>query len=345
MLRRDFSDGIAIMDMSGNLPPLTVGRLLGTWAVAPVTDVIVVLLAVLYLSRAHLRRPSDAGHWPIGRTAAFLGSLLVAVVTISSGIDVYGHELFYLHMCEHLLLIMVVPVLFILGQPLRLLQEGDDRVARHSRAWLDGRTVGVLTFPLLGIAVYGVVLVGTHLTGFIQSMLTDMRLHDLEIALYLLGGYLYFLPVLGHEPLRRDLSYPLRLFMLFLGMTADTVVGVLLMLSSHEPFPAYAAQHRSWGPGLLDDIHTGGGIMWVAGDGLMFVIIVLVISQWMADTERQNDTGKWLEAARRSALAGQGVDAVDPNDERSIDDDDAALAAYNRMLSRLHAADAPKDPQ
>jgi putative copper resistance protein D len=127
--------------------------------------------------------------------------------------------------------------------------------------------------------------------------------------------------------------------MLFLGMMADTIVGVVLMLTAREPFPAYAAQHRTWGPALLDDIHTGGGIMWVAGDGLMFVIIVLVISQWMGDTERQNDTGKWLEAARRSALANQGVDAVDPDDERSIDDDDAALDAYNRMLSRLHSTE------
>lgn len=329
------------MDMPGTLPPLTLSRLVGTWSAAPVTDVVVVLLAVLYLSRAHLRRPADAARWPVGRTVAFLASLMVAFVTISSGIDGYGHELFYLHMCEHLLLIMVVPVLFVLGQPLRLLQEGSDRVARHSRAWLDGRTAAVLTFPILGVAIYAAVLVGTHLTGFMQSMLLDMRLHDLEIVLYLVGGYLYLMPLMGHEPLRRELSYPLRLFMLFLGMMADTIVGVVLMLTAREPFPAYAAQGRTWGPGLLDDIHTGGGIMWVAGDGLMFVIIVLVISQWMADTERQNDTGKWLEAARRSALAGQGVDAVDPDDDRDIDDDEAALAAYNRMLSRLHAAETP----
>ena len=58
------------MDMSGTLPPLTVARLLTTWEAAPVTDVIVVLLAVLYLSRAYLRRPADAERWPIGRTAA-----------------------------------------------------------------------------------------------------------------------------------------------------------------------------------------------------------------------------------------------------------------------------------
>ncbi|HEX3780639.1 MAG TPA: cytochrome c oxidase assembly protein [Pseudonocardiaceae bacterium] len=321
--------------MSGTLPPLTSHTLLGSWQFAPVTDVIVLLAAGLYLSRAHLRRPADAQRWPVGRTVVFLGGLVVAAVTIQSSIDIYGRELFYLHMIEHLLLIMVVPGLVILGQPLRLLQEGADRLARRSRAVLDTRAVAIATFPLLGIALYAVVVVGTHLTGFFQSMLTDAWLHDLEIALYLVSGYLYFLPALGNEPLRRELSYPLRVFLLFLGMMVDTIVGVLLMLSAREPFPAYAAQHRTWGPALLDDIHTGGGIMWVVGDGLMFGIVVLVVSQWMADTERQNDTGKWLEAARRSALAGQGVDTVDPDDDADIDNDDAALAAYNRMLSRL----------
>ncbi len=324
------------MDMTGTLPPLTAHTLFGSWQFVPVTDVIVLLAAVAYLSRAHLRRPEGAQAWPVGRTAAFLGALAVAGVTVQSSIDIYGHELFYLHMIEHLLMIMVVPGLVILGQPLRLLQEGSDRLARRGRAMLDGRTAAVLTVPLLGIGLYAVVLVGTHLTGFIQSMLTDMWLHDLEIVLYLVSGYLYFLPLLGNEPLRRELSYPLRVFVLFLGMMVDTIVGVVLMLSAQEPFPAYAAQHRTWGPALLDDIHTGGGIMWVVGDGLMFGIIVLVISQWMADTERQNDTGRWLESARRSALAGQGVEAVDQDPTADIDDDEAALAAYNRMLSRIN---------
>ena len=107
-------------------------------------------------------------------------------------------------------------------------------------------------------------------------------------------------------------------------------------MTTHEPFPAYAAQHRTWGPSLLDDIHTGGGIMWVIGDGLMFAVTVLVIAQWMGDTERQNDTGKWLESARRSALANMGVDTVSPDDDADIDDDEAALAAYNRMLAKLN---------
>jgi cytochrome c oxidase assembly factor CtaG len=323
------------MDMAG-LPPLTWSTAVSTWRFAPVTDILLLVVAALYLHRAHRTLPRHDERWPIGRTALFLGALVLLGVTRQSSIDAYGHELFWLHMIEHLLLIMAVPVLVILGQPIRLACTGTDRVATRTAAVLRTPVVSFLTFPLVALGGYAAVLIGTHLTGFMQQMLTHMWVHDLEIVLYLGSGYLFFLPLLAHEPIRRQLSYPLRIFLLFLGMTVDTVVGVLLMLSAREPFPAYAAQGRTWGPDLLSDIHTGGGIMWVIGDGLMFAISVLVVAQWMRDTERQNDTGAWLESARRSTLAGLGVEAVEQDPETSIDDDDAALAAYNRMLARLN---------
>lgn len=304
--------------MDGALPPLTWATAVSTWRFAPITDVLIVLAAGWYIWRAARAR------WPIGRWCAFLGGLVVLLVTRQSAIDVYGVELFWLHMIEHLLLIMVVPVLLILGQPLRL--AGIPRV-------LGSRPVSVLTFPLLGLVLYAAVLIATHLFGFMPAMMAHPWLHSVEIVLYLGAGYLFFLPLLGHEPLARDLSYPLRVFLLLMGMTADTVVGVLLMIQAH----AVAFSNRTWGPSALSDLHTGGGIMWVIGDALMFGVTVLVVGQWMRDTERQNDTGKWLESARRSTLANLGVDAVDPDDDNArIDDDEAALAAYNRMLAKLH---------
>jgi cytochrome c oxidase assembly factor CtaG len=317
----------AMMDMAG-LPPLAWGTAIRTWHVTPVTDAVLVVVAALYCYRASRTR------WPLARTASFLGALVLLAVTIQSAVDVYGHELFWVHMIEHLLLIMVVPALVILGQPIRLLTETSERAAKA----MASRTVSAITFPLLALALYAAVLVGTHLTDFMQQMLTHRWLHEVEILLYLGSGYLFFLPLLAHEPLKRQLSYPLRVFLLFLGMSVDTVVGVLLMMSTREPFPAYAAYHRTWGPDLLTDIHTGGGIMWVVGDGLMFAATVLVVSQWMRDTERQNDTGQWLEAARRSSLANLGVDA---ETEGNLDNDDAALDAYNRMLAKLNERERP----
>jgi putative copper resistance protein D len=323
------------MDMAG-LSPLTWATALGTWRPAVVTDVIVVVAAALYLHRAYRTLPSTGQRWPVGRTAAFLGALAVLALTLQSSIDAYGQELFWLHMIEHLLQIMAVPVLVILGQPIRLACTGEDRTATTVSAALRTRLVSFLTFPVIGLVCYAVVLIGTHLFGYLPAMMAHPWLHPLEIVLYLVSGYLYFLPLLAHEPIKRELSYPLRVFLLLMGMTADTVVGVMLMMTAHaDPYG-----DRRWGPSALSDMHTGGGIMWVIGDGLMFAVTVLVVGQWMKDTDRQNDTGRWLEAARRSTMANMGVDTIDAdNDDANIDDDDAALAAYNRMLSKLNQSD------
>lgn len=321
--------------MTGGLAPLTWSTAMGTWRFGPVVDVVAVAAAALYVRRATRTRSRTGRPWPLGPTAAFLGALVVLTGTLQSSIDVYGGSLFWVHMIEHLLLIMVVPALLILGQPIRLACAGDDRVATRTKAALLGPLVSGVTFPLVGLAAYTAVIVGTHLFGFMPAMAAHPWLHEVEIVLYLGSGYLFFLPSLAHEPIRRELSYPLRVFLLLIGMSVDTVVGVMLMMTAQAtPYTG-----RTWGPSALSDTHIGGGIMWVVGDGLMFAVIVLVVAQWMGDTERQNDTGRWLEAARRSTLADMGVDAVDPDDEASVDDDDAALAAYNRMLARLNRSD------
>jgi putative copper resistance protein D len=318
------------MDMGsgGGLAPLTWATALSTWRLALSVDLVLLVAALLYVRRAHRTLPRRGERWPVSRTAAFLGALVVLAVTLQSSIDVYGHELFWMHMIEHLVLIMVVPVLLVLGQPIKLACAGTDGPAIRTTAALRSRTVSVFTFPAVGLAAYGAVLVGTHLSGFIRLMTTHMWLHDVEIGLYLASGYLFFLPLLAHEPIERELSYPLRVFMTFVGMTADTVVGVMLMMGTQPEL----GTARGWGPAPLDDLHLGGGIMWVVGDGLMFLVTLLTVAQWMRDTDGQNDTGKWLSSARRSALHMD----PDADPDVDIDNDDGALAAYNRMLAGLN---------
>ncbi|MBO0839275.1 MAG: cytochrome c oxidase assembly protein [Sciscionella sp.] len=331
--------------MSGmtGLAPLDVHTALGSWTLAPVADAIAALAALGYLWRVRSMRAHGV-RWPIGRTIAFLAGLVVLLIAMQSSVEVYGHELFAMHMVQHLLLIMVVPMLVVLGQPLSLLywdvdggtdQGREDHLVVVCRAVLRSPVARALTYPGVGLGLYAAVLIGTHLTGFMQLMLQHMWLHDVEVVLYLLGGYLYFLPLLGHEPLAKPLSYPLRVFLMLMGMTVDTVVGVVLMMAAREPFPGYAEMGRAWGSTPLADVHTGGAIMWVVGDGLMMAIMIVAIAAWMSDTERQNDTGSWLESARRGTLAERTGRAM-LADTENIDDDDDALAAYNRMLTSLH---------
>ena len=64
------------------------------------------------------------------------------------------------------------------------------------------RVVTFLTWPPFGFAAYAAIIVATHLTGLTTLVLTNQSVHDAEHALYLVVGYLFFLPIVrpGADP-------------------------------------------------------------------------------------------------------------------------------------------------
>jgi cytochrome c oxidase assembly factor CtaG len=332
------------------LPPFNWAEAVSRWQFAPVVTAVTVLLAGLYLwgvvrvARRHPRRP-----WSALRTASFLLGLLVVVVATQSGIGTYDDSLFWVHMVQHLLLIMVAPPLLILGQPVTLLMHAS-RNPLHTwvKQIVRSGPVAGLTWPAFGVAAYAATIVGTHLTSFMNLVESNQAVHDAEHVLYLVVGYLYFLPLIGREPIRWKVSYPLRLFLLFIAMPVDAFTGVVLGSESSAPF---TTEPRSWGPSALDDVHMGGAVMWIGGAAIMFVVIMVTFFEWTRETSPSGGMG-WLESARRATLAeriGAGpananvstapIAEATPRTVRepgNVDDDDEQLAAYNAYLARLN---------
>ena len=332
--------------MHDMLAPLTWTRALTTWRFAPVTVVIVAVALGLYIT-AVVRARTGGRNWPVARTAAFTAGLTVIVVALMGSPAVYGDGgLFWVHMIQHLMLIMIAPWLLCSGHPLTLLRAATrgrvhDRIENIRRS----AAAAFLTSPITGLVVYAAVLFGVHLSSFMDAMMDSSALMVLEHVLYLAGGYLYFSQLLTCDSPPRELSYPLRLFALFMGMSADTIVGIVLLQAIEPPFPAYARMHPPWGPGPLADIHGGGAVMWIGGDGLMFIMMIVVMLRWLSDRSPQAaKAGRFFESARQAALAGTGEEAGlgtgDPDRVRllasvDLDEDDAALQAYNTLLARL----------
>ena len=212
------------------LPPVSVPELVGRWQFAPVVTGFVVLAAGLYLwGVLRVRRRHPARPWPLSRTALFLAGLAVVVIATQSGVGSYDDVLFWDHMVQHLLLLMVAPPLLVVGQPATLLLHASrNPVHTWAKKLLRSRVVTWLTWPPFGAALYVGVIVGTHLTSFMNVVLANEAVHNAEHALFLVAGYLYFLPLLGREPIRWKVSYPSRIFLLFLAMPVDAFTGLVL---------------------------------------------------------------------------------------------------------------------
>ncbi|HEY4854710.1 MAG TPA: cytochrome c oxidase assembly protein [Streptosporangiaceae bacterium] len=336
------------------LPPFGWQAILDHWEFAPVVTAIAVAGAALYLWGAwRVARRHPARPWPWWRTAMFLGGLAVIVVATESGIGAYDDVLFWDHMIQHLMLIMIAPPLLVVGQPFTLLLHASrNPLHTWAKRVMRSRVVSFLTWPPFGLAAYATAIVGTHLTGLMGLVMTNPALHNAEHALYLVVGYLFFLPIFGREPIRWRVSYPIRLLVLILVMPVDTFTGLVLGYAT-TGMPGMPASGRPAGaPSPVEDVHWGGAVMWIGGGAIMLAFIMVVFLLWSRDDVAATRGHGWLETVRKSnfdelvathathdeagpASGAGGTKAATAASGGGIDDDEH-LAAYNAYLARLN---------
>jgi putative copper resistance protein D len=123
--------------------------------------------------------------------------------------------------------------------------------------------------------------------------------------------------------------------LLFLIMPVDTFTGLILGYGTRGTPGLPPGPRPSWAESVTADLHAGGAVMWVAGDAIMFALMLVVFLLWSTDSHAASRSRGWLEAARRATVAPSA-----PSAGTDIDEDDDHLAAYNEYLSRLNRTQA-----
>ena len=270
------------------LPPLRGSQLFATqFEFVPVVMIVAALVLYLWAVRRnnalHPRHP-----WSVGKTAAWIGALFCTGVAIFSFVGVYDGELFWDHMVQHLILIMVAAPLFAIASPLELAWRSTAGTAHVVvTEALRSRVAKFLGNPIVAFILYAVVIPVSHLTVWYNYTLTHESIHNAEHLVFLLVGYLFWRQIFGNDPNCYRLHPALQFFYLFMAIPIDTFTGLSLAGASHELFPAYFATHRTWGPSYVTDLHVGGDIMWVVGDTLMLWPMIPVALRWMHMDERR----------------------------------------------------------
>ena len=259
--------------------------------------------------------------WPVGRTVAWIAALCSTGVGIFSFVGVYDGELFWDHMVQHLILIMVAAPLFAVASPLRLAFNATSGTAHIVvTEALRSRVATFLGNPIIAFILYAIVIPISHLTIWYNYTLTQENVHNAEHLVFLLVGYLFWRQIFGNDPNVHRLHPALQFFYLFLAVPIDTFTGVSLAGATHELFPAYLATNRTWGPSLVVDLHVGGDIMWVVGDTLMLWPMIPVALRWMHMEERKAvrvDAELDAQALAEAAPAGPApVSRRDPSAPR-----------------------------
>jgi cytochrome c oxidase assembly factor CtaG len=324
------------------LPPLLGSALLTQWRLDAIALVFVGVAAGLYLAGVVLANRTGP-RWPVSRSVAFGAGLLVCVIATNGSIGVYDMALFSAHMIGHLMLVMLAPALICVGHPLELL------VRASAEPWrtrvsnlLRSGPVSVFFAPPVALASYAAVIVCSHLTGIMDTVMQSPWAGQLEHLVYLVAGFQFFTLLVGDETIRWQLSTPARWLLLAIAMAVDTFTGVVL-LTTTQAVAMVAVPGLTVDP--LSDTRAGGAIMWVGGDGLMVVVMVALTVGFLRRPDVVlRDRTSWVEQVRQTAFAekvGAPTGPVDPE----FDDADANRERYNQWLAALHEGADGKPPR
>ena len=314
-----------LVELLGFAPPgaPTAARMLGD----PLPDMflLAVVAAGILAYLAGVRRMRRAGHpWPAGRTASWVGGLLLLAAITGLGVARYAYVLFSAHMVQHMVLSMAVPILLVGGAPvtlaLRALRRPSDPQVRGAREWLllllHSRLMRLLSHPLVALGVYVVSLYGLYLSDLLGTLMRYHLGHLAMLVHFVLAGYLLFWVLIGADPGRRRVHPAMLTVVHFLAMVAHAFFGfVLLQSTTIIGLDWYAAVHPPWAGSLPDDQRLGAGLAWAFGELPAAVVVLVLVRQWIRSDEREQ--ARVDRAADRAEAAGE----------------DDELARYNAYLS------------
>jgi putative copper resistance protein D len=277
-------DGTA--ELAG-LPPFGLGRVFTAWGIDPFLFVVLVWVTGLYLLGVRaLRRRGD--RWPLGRTVSFVvGGMGLFGFATMSGLGRYDTVLLSVHMVQHMLLAMLVPLFLALGAPVTLALR---TLPARPRGWLlallHSRLALVLTFAPLTLALFVASPWALYFTGWYDASLRSDYVHEMVHVHLVLIGALFFWPMVGIDPVPGRIAYPFRLLTVFLTLPFHAFLGVTIMGQTeliggdwYRALPETAG--LTWLPDPAADQHLAGGILWGSGDIIGLVFLAVLFTQWV----------------------------------------------------------------
>ncbi len=297
------------MHTSDYLPRFTLGTTFTVWELAPALALLTLSAAGLYALGVN-RLSARGDRWPVGRSVAFAGGILAFVLATQSGLAAYDTTLLSVHMVQHMILSMLVPLLVALSAPVTLaLRTLPARPRRWLLAVLHSRVGKVLTFPPLTLVLYIVSPWALYFSGWYDASLQSELVHELMHVHLVVVGSLFFWPLVGVDPVPGRVAYPFRMLLMLLTLPFHAFLGVTIMgqtdLIGGEWYPAlHRGDLGTWLPDPADDQHLAGGILWASGDLIGLLVFGVLFVQWvrssMKEGEREDRRLDLLETRARN---------------------------------------------
>jgi len=245
--------------------------LLSAWNWSPAVIGACVAASAAYAAALRFRFPA--------RSWYFIGALAVFFLTLTSPLNALaGGYLFSAHMLQHMLLLLIVPLLLLLGLPAIN--------ANPARRWQGFRLP-----TLAGVSAMWV----WHERTLCELATRTETVRIVQIISLLALGTVFWWPLFGPQA-RQRISPLTGVVYLFSACITCSVLGILITFSPagsvcpiylHPPDqPGILSLIRhDWGFTPAKDQQIGGLLMWLPGCGIYLAGVMAMLARWYGAVE------------------------------------------------------------
>lgn len=182
--------------------------------------------------------------------------------------DIAEEYLYSVHMVQHMVISYIVPPLALLATPEWLFR----LLIGNGRTY---KVVRFLTRPVVGVLVYNITLMITHIPQIVNRSAAGGPLHYSLHVLIVTTSLMFWVPVCG--PIREwRMADGAKMIYLFGTSLIPTIPAGWLTFAEGPVYKHYDTMVRVGGISVLSDQQAAGGIMKLGGSIFMWTIIIYI---------------------------------------------------------------------
>ena len=218
------------------------------------------------------------------KLAQFVGGMLVFWVASDWPLGALGAGyLASAHMLQFLLYTLVAAPLLMMGTPEWMARRVTGRLRLYRVTTRLGRSM-----VTSGI-IYNLLLIVTHAPGTVEALRTNQFGSFLMDMVWLLAGFVLWLPILSPIPEARVTSAPAKMIYLFVTASIVSVIPASFLTFTTTPIYAiYELAPRIWGLTAREDQQLAGIVMKLATIPVIWSTIAVIWFRWARSEEGTN---------------------------------------------------------
>ncbi len=250
--------------------------------------------AVLYARgvRRLWQRAGTGRGIPRHRAACYFAGLAAIFVALVSPVNAVSEQLFWVHMIQHVLLMVIAAPLLVLGKPALAWVWA---LPPPARRWTADRWRGwpalrggwrALTHPLVVLVLHVAALWAWHLPPLYEAALDSDSVHHLQHASFFFTAVLFWW-VVAHVGRGRLPGYGAAIAYVFATLLQGGLLGALLTLAPRPWYEAHGPGAVAWGMDPLADQQLAGTLMWIPGGIVYAAAALLLFAAWLRESKKR----------------------------------------------------------